>query len=138
MRGRPRASREGFQRVCGELKTHAAQGRTLSTPPARQQPGARGALLQRVFVRLCPGRGRAVGRARGAGRAGEVTLTGRILPIGGVKEKALAARRAGVTTILFPEANRADYEELSGARACCRAACGGGVQPPGTGTVWWW
>ncbi len=48
--------------------------------------------------------------------AGEVTLTGRILPIGGVKEKALAARRAGVTTILFPEANRADYDELSGAR----------------------
>ena len=47
--------------------------------------------------------------------AGEVTLTGRILPIGGVKEKALAARRAGVTTILFPEANRADYDELSGA-----------------------
>ncbi len=46
-----------------------------------------------------------------------MTLTGRILPIGGVKEKALAARRAGVTTILFPEANRADYEELSGARA---------------------
>ena len=44
-----------------------------------------------------------------------MTLTGRILPIGGVKEKALAARRAGVTTILFPEANRADYDELSGA-----------------------
>ena len=45
---------------------------------------------------------------------GEVTLTGRVLPIGGVKEKTLAARRAGVHTIVFPEANRHDYDELSG------------------------
>ena len=43
-----------------------------------------------------------------------MTLTGRVLPIGGVKEKTLAARRSGVHTIVFPEANRKDYEELSG------------------------
>ena len=43
---------------------------------------------------------------------GEVTLTGIVMPIGGVKEKAIAARRSGVTTILFPEGNRRDYEEL--------------------------
>lgn len=42
---------------------------------------------------------------------GEVTLTGRVLPVGGIKEKVLAARRAGVTTVLLPERNRKDLEE---------------------------
>lgn len=46
--------------------------------------------------------------------AGEVTLTGRVLPIGGVKEKAIAARRSGVKTLIFPKANQHDFEELSG------------------------
>lgn len=43
---------------------------------------------------------------------GELSLTGRVLPIGGVKEKVIAARRAGVTTILMPVDNRRDYDEL--------------------------
>ncbi|GJP30857.1 hypothetical protein CLOM_g7186 [Closterium sp. NIES-68] len=43
---------------------------------------------------------------------GEVTLTGRVLPIGGVKEKTIAARRNGVKVLVFPKANRKDYEEL--------------------------
>jgi ATP-dependent Lon protease len=46
---------------------------------------------------------------------GEVTLTGRVLPIGGVKEKALAARRSGVSTLIFPAGNRKDWDELAGA-----------------------
>ncbi|XP_010496978.1 PREDICTED: lon protease homolog 1, mitochondrial, partial [Camelina sativa] len=44
---------------------------------------------------------------------GEVTLTGRILPIGGVKEKTIAARRSEIKTIIFPEANRRDFDELA-------------------------
>jgi Lon-like ATP-dependent protease len=43
---------------------------------------------------------------------GEITLTGKILKIGGVKEKTIAAKRSGVTTILFPAANQNDWDEL--------------------------
>jgi len=43
---------------------------------------------------------------------GELTLTGQVLPIGGVKEKVIAARRAGCKVLVFPEGNRKDYEEL--------------------------
>ena len=43
---------------------------------------------------------------------GEVTLTGRVLPVGGVREKVLAARRAGITTILIPRHNEKDLIEL--------------------------
>eukprot|EP00191_Tetraselmis_sp_GSL018_P003625 CAMPEP_0177620688 /NCGR_PEP_ID=MMETSP0419_2-20121207/27087_1 /TAXON_ID=582737 /ORGANISM="Tetraselmis sp., Strain GSL018" /LENGTH=860 /DNA_ID=CAMNT_0019120359 /DNA_START=394 /DNA_END=2976 /DNA_ORIENTATION=+ len=44
---------------------------------------------------------------------GEVSLTGRILPIGGVKEKVLAARRSHIQNIIFPDANKKDWDELS-------------------------
>jgi len=43
---------------------------------------------------------------------GEVTLTGRVLPVGGVREKVLAARRAGITTVLIPRHNEKDLIEL--------------------------
>jgi ATP-dependent Lon protease len=43
---------------------------------------------------------------------GEVTLRGRVLPIGGLKEKLLAARMAGMKVVLVPEENRSDVEEL--------------------------
>ncbi len=42
-----------------------------------------------------------------------MTLNGCVLPIGGVKEKVLAARRSGVRVVVFPEGNRHEYEELS-------------------------
>ena len=44
---------------------------------------------------------------------GEVTLRGRVLPIGGLKEKLLAAKNAGIHTVLIPAKNQADVEELS-------------------------
>jgi hypothetical protein len=84
-----------------------------------------------------------------------------VLPIGGVKEKTLAARRAGVKTLVFPEANRRDWEELSAdlregldvhfassyeqVRCGCVGVCGwvcGGVQGlrllPGPMSGWGW
>jgi ATP-dependent Lon protease len=46
------------------------------------------------------------------GMTGELTLTGRVLPIGGLKEKTIAARRSGLKTLIFPNDNRNDYEAL--------------------------
>ena len=43
---------------------------------------------------------------------GEVTLTGRVLPVGGIKEKVLAAHQAGIRNLILPERNRADVKEI--------------------------
>ncbi|MFF8384541.1 endopeptidase La [Streptomyces kanasensis] len=43
---------------------------------------------------------------------GEVSLTGRVLPIGGVKQKLLAAHRAGITTVVIPKRNEADLDDV--------------------------
>ena len=51
------------------------------------------------------------------GMTGEVTLQGRVLPIGGLKQKVLAAHAAGLTEVILPERNRGDLDDVPGGRA---------------------
>lgn len=46
------------------------------------------------------------------GMTGEVTLNGRVLPIGGVKQKLLAAQRAGLSTVFIPQRNQPDLDDV--------------------------
>jgi Lon-like ATP-dependent protease len=43
---------------------------------------------------------------------GEISLTGKVLAVGGIKEKIMAARRAGIKCIVMPAANQRDYDEI--------------------------
>ena len=51
---------------------------------------------------------------KGLGMTGELTLTGRVLPIGGIREKTIAARRVKVFELIFPSENKKDFDELPG------------------------
>merc|ERR1712045_868446 len=44
---------------------------------------------------------------------GEISLRGKVLPVGGIKEKVIAAKRAGVTTVILPADNRKDWDDLT-------------------------
>ncbi len=61
------------------------------------------ALLSMITHRAC---------RRDAAMTGELTLTGRILPVGGIREKLLAAHRAGVRTVVLPARNLVDLTEI--------------------------
>ncbi|MBK8990175.1 MAG: endopeptidase La [Gammaproteobacteria bacterium] len=50
--------------------------------------------------------------ARPLAMTGELTLTGQVLPVGGIREKVIAARRVGIRELVLPEANRKDFDEL--------------------------
>jgi ATP-dependent Lon protease len=50
--------------------------------------------------------------ARLLAMTGELSLTGQVLPVGGIREKVIAARRAGIMEMILPEENRRDFEKL--------------------------
>jgi ATP-dependent Lon protease len=50
--------------------------------------------------------------ARRLAMTGEITLTGQVLPVGGIREKVIAARRVGIRELILPDANQKDYEEV--------------------------
>lgn len=67
-----------------------------------------GATIAMALISLLTGRK----ARRNVAVSGEITLTGRMLPVGGVREKLLAARQAGVKKVVFPAKNRVDFENL--------------------------
>ena len=89
-----------FERT--DIHLHVPQGAVSKDGPSA------GVAITVALVSLLTGR-----RVRGdVAMTGEITLRGRVLPIGGVKEKVLGAHRAGIPEILLPRDNEADLEDI--------------------------
>lgn len=89
------------------FKTHAVHLHVPAGATPKDGPSA-GITMALALYSLALGR---TVKARVA-MTGELTLKGRVMPIGGVKEKTIAAKRAKVKHIVFPEQNRRDFDEL--------------------------
>ena len=101
-----RAHRERFGVSSSFFQTHDIHVHVPAGAVPKDGPSA-GVALATALASLVTGR---ITR-RQVAMTGEITLTGRVLPVGGIKEKVLAARRAGIREIILPERNRKDVEE---------------------------
>jgi ATP-dependent Lon protease len=91
----------------GELKDRSVHVHVPAGAVPKDGPSA-GVTMTTALASLLSGR---LVRADVA-MTGEVSLTGRVLPIGGVKQKLLAAHRAGITTVLIPQRNEPDLDDV--------------------------
>jgi len=85
-----------------DIHVHVPAGATPKDGPSA------GLAMVMAVISLCSGRP----VRSGVGLTGEVTLRGRVLPVGGIKMKLLAAHRAGLKTVILPKRNEKDLEEL--------------------------
>ena len=83
------------------IHLHVPEGATPKDGPSA------GVTMATALLSLLRGR-----KPRAVAMTGELTLTGRVLPVGGIREKVIAARRSKIRELILPEANRDDYEEL--------------------------
>jgi len=102
IRRSPYLTKEGLDLGAQDIRVHVPEGAVPKDGPSAGMALAVAMLSALTGVRV---------RARVA-MTGEITLSGRILRIGGLKEKLLAAGRAGVRTVVLPEANRGTVAEL--------------------------
>jgi ATP-dependent Lon protease len=88
--------------LAGRVHLHVPAGAVPKDGPSA------GVTMATALVSLLAGR-----KVRGeVGMTGEVTLQGKVLPIGGVKQKVLAAHRAGITEVILPERNEVDLDDV--------------------------
>jgi len=102
---RSRARRLGIDHAVFEKKdmhVHVPEGATPKDGPSA------GVTMASALLSLA----RNQAPKKGVAMTGELTLTGQVLPIGGVREKVIAARRQKIHELILPEANRGDFEEL--------------------------
>ncbi|MFU8768935.1 MAG: endopeptidase La, partial [Desulfotignum sp.] len=86
------------------IHLHVPEGATPKDGPSA------GITITTALVSL--GRGQAI--LRPLAMTGEITLTGKVLPVGGIKEKIIAARRSGITEIILPDGCSSEFEKLPG------------------------
>jgi ATP-dependent Lon protease len=101
---RSHANELGIERssLAGRYHLHVPAGAVPKDGPSA------GVTMVTAFASLLSGR-----PVRSAvGMTGEVTLQGRVLPIGGLKQKVLAAHRAGLTEVILPKRNEGDLEDV--------------------------
>ena len=92
----------GIESQPGEIHVHVPQGAIPKDGPSA------GVTVAVALTSLLSG----IAVRQGVAMTGELTLTGQVLAIGGVREKVIAARRVGIDELILPEANRGDFDEL--------------------------